>query len=89
MNFPILIIQMSPLSILETSGLTFFIFISLFYDIHVSKGIAPGGTTRFISFFDEIHVSKEIVPDGTTRFAASHLGLFCLPMSHKKDARLI
>ena len=22
-------------------------------------------------------------------FAASHLGLFCLPMSHKKDARLI
>ena len=23
------------------------------------------------------------------RFAASHLGLFCLPMSHKKDARLI
>ena len=28
-------------------------------------------------------------PDGTLRFAASHLGLFCLPMSHKKDARLI
>ena len=23
------------------------------------------------------------------RFAASHLGLFCLPMSHKKDVRLI
>ena len=23
------------------------------------------------------------------RFAASHLGLFCLPMSHKRDARLI
>ena len=22
-------------------------------------------------------------------FTASHLGLFCLPMSHKKDARLI
>ena len=28
-------------------------------------------------------------PDGTPRFAASHLGLFCLHMSHKKDARLI
>ena len=27
-------------------------------------------------------------PDGTPRFAASHLGLFCLPMSHKKDVRL-
>ena len=25
----------------------------------------------------------------TSRFAASHLGLFCLPMFHKKDARLI
>ena len=23
------------------------------------------------------------------RSAASHLGIFCLPMSHKKDARLI
>ena len=22
-------------------------------------------------------------------YAASHLGLYCLPMSHKKDARLI
>ena len=30
-----------------------------------------------------------IAPDGKPRFAASHLGLFCLPMSHKKDARLI
>ena len=28
------------------------------------------------------------VPDGTPRFAASHLGLFCLSMSHKKDARV-
>ena len=28
-------------------------------------------------------------PDGTPRFAASHLGLFCLPMSHKKDAMCI
>ena len=34
-------------------------------------------------------LANRIAPDGTTRFAASHLGLFCLPMSHKKDARLI
>ena len=41
----------------------------------------------FISFFDEIHVSHGMAP----RFAASHLGLpvSCLPMSHKKDAKLI
>ena len=36
------------------------------------------------------HVSMKIMsanrkaPDGTLRFAASHLGLFCLPMSHKR-----
>ena len=30
--------------------------------------------------------ANRIAPDGTPRF---HLGLFCLPMSHKKDARLI
>ena len=48
----------------------------------------------FVSCFDEIHVSEQ----NSTRweaakwmpgFEASHLGLFCLPMSHKKDARLI
>ena len=27
--------------------------------------------------------------DGTPRFGASNLGLFCLPMSHKKDDRLL
>ena len=32
---------------------------------------------------------NRIAPDGTSHFAASHLGLFCLPVSHKKDARLI
>ena len=32
--------------------------------------------------------ANRLVPDGTPRFAASHLGLFCLPMSHKRDARL-
>ena len=33
--------------------------------------------------------ANRIAPDGTPRFTASHLGLFCLPMSHKKDTRLI
>ena len=37
----------------------------------------------------KIIYANRIAPDGTPRFAASHLGLFCLPMSHKKDARLI
>ena len=38
-----------------------------------------------ISFFNKIFVSKQNSP----RFAASHLDPFYLPMSHKKDARLI
>ena len=33
--------------------------------------------------------ANRIDPDETPRFAASHLGLFCLPMSNKKDAGLI
>ena len=32
--------------------------------------------------------ANRIAPDGTPRSAASHLGLFCLPMSHIRDARL-
>ena len=32
--------------------------------------------------------ANRIAPDGTPQNAASHLGLFCLPLSHKKDARL-
>ena len=42
----------------------------------------------FISFFDEIFYENRIAPDGTPHSAASHLDLFCLPMSHKKEARL-
>ena len=33
--------------------------------------------------------ANRIAQDETPRFAASHLGLICLPMFHKKDARLI
>ena len=32
--------------------------------------------------------ANRIAPDGTPRSAASYLGLCCLPMSHKKDARI-
>ena len=32
--------------------------------------------------------ANRIAPDVTPHPAASHLGLFCLPMSHKRDARL-
>ena len=32
--------------------------------------------------------ANRIAPDGTPRSAASDLVLFCLPMSHKRDARL-
>ena len=37
----------------------------------------------------KIKMANRIAPDGTPRFAAPHLGLFCLPMSNKKDAMLI
>ena len=33
--------------------------------------------------------ANRMAPDVTLHFAASHLGIFCLPMSTKKDARLI
>ena len=33
--------------------------------------------------------ANKIAPDMTPRVAASHLGLFSLHMSHKKDVRLI
>ena len=61
---------------------------------------ASGLILKFNSiFFEEIPLSKQNSPrwdatelgrhrTGTPRSAASHLGLFCLPMSHKRDARL-
>ena len=66
MDFPILIIWMSPFSIL---GAFFFSFL-----FHFSM---------------KVKIANRIVPGGTSHFAASHLGLFCLPMSHRKDDRLI
>ena len=37
----------------------------------------------------KIKIAKRLAPDGTPCFAAPHVGVLCLPMSHKKDARLI
>ena len=43
----------------------------------------------FLSHFSmKFLCANRIAPDGTPRSAASHLGLCCLPMSHKKDTRL-
>ena len=43
----------------------------------------------FLSQFSmKILQANRITADGTPRSAASHLGLFCLPMSHKRDVRL-
>ena len=43
----------------------------------------------FYHFSMKIKILNRIAPDGTPRFAASHQGLFCLPISHKKDDRRI
>ena len=43
----------------------------------------------FIQTLIEHSVSKQWRPDQMPRIAVSGLGLHCLSMSHKKDARLI
>ena len=53
----------------------------------IFRGI--GSNFSFLFHFSKKIVSaNRIVPDETPRFAASHLGLFCFSVSHKKDARL-
>ena len=48
------------------------------------------GDFYVLSYFSmKFLCANRIAPDGTPRSAASHLGLFCLPMSHKRDARLM
>ena len=60
MDFPILIVWMSPLPFLGALGVVF----------------------HFVSLFDENKVSKQNSPRWDAEFTVSHLGLFCLPMSH-------
>ena len=44
----------------------------------------------FLSHFSmKFLCTNRIAPDGTPNSAAAHLGLHCLPVSHKRDARLI
>ena len=43
---------------------------------------------NLITFFNENSPSKQNSPRWDAVSAASHLGLFCLPMSHKRDTRL-
>ena len=50
------------------------------------RGFRSNFTFSFHFSMKFVSVNR-IVAEGTPRFAASHLGLFCLPMSHKKDAR--
>ena len=61
------------------------------YQLDGSTFIFRGVTSDFycLSHFSMKFLgANRIAPDGTPRSAASHLGLRCLPMSHKKDARL-
>ena len=62
------------------------------YQIGESTFIFRGVRNDFsflFHFLMKFLLANGIAPDGTPRFAVSHLGLSCLPMSHKKDARLI
>ena len=54
----------------------------------IYMGIRSGFSFLF-HFLMKIMSANRIAPDGMPRLAASNLGLFCLPMSHKKGTRLI
>ena len=62
------------------------------YQLDGSTSIFRGNRSSFSFLFHfsmKFVSTNRIAPDWTPRFAASHLGLFSLPMSDKKDARLI
>ena len=61
------------------------------YHLGESTSVLRGIRCDFYILFNfsmKILLANRIAPDGTLRSAASHLGLFCLPMSQKRDARL-
>ena len=62
------------------------------YQLGESTFIFKGARSDFYFFLSHFSMkflqANRIAPDGTPRSAASHLGLFCLPTSHKRDARL-
>ena len=56
----------------------------------VSTLILRGIRSEFQFLFStKFFLANRIAPDGTPRSAASHMGLYCLPMSYKKDSRVI
>ena len=66
----------------------------LYHHFHLSESIFVFRVFRrdfkFLSHFSmKFLYANKIAADGTPQHAASHLGLYCLPMSLKKDARLI
>ena len=70
---------------LETNGL------SHPYQLDESTFVLRGIRSDFSFLFHfsmKIMLPNRIAPDGTPLFAVSHLGLICLPISNKKDARL-
>ena len=51
---------------------------------------ASGAVFQFLFHCSmKIKKANRVALGGTPRFAASHPGLLCLPVSHKKDVRLI
>ena len=62
------------------------------YQLDESTFILRGVRSDFYflsDFLMKFLCANRIAPDGTPRSAASHLGLCCLPMSHKMTTRLI
>ena len=62
------------------------------YHLDESTFVYRGFKSNFSFLFHfsmKIKTANRKAPDGAPHFAALHLGLFCLPMPHKKDDRLI
>ena len=54
---------------------------------YIFRGVR--GDFYFLSHFSmKFLCANRLAPDVTPQNAASYLGLYCLPMSHKRDARL-
>ena len=62
------------------------------YHLDKSTFSFTGIRSRFsflFHFLMKFMKANRIAPDGTPRFAASHMGVFCMPMSYKNHAKLI
>ena len=54
----------------------------------MARCVGIGGIFIYIQILMEISIINSADPDQLALFAASDLGLYCLPMSRKMDARL-